>query len=421
MNIKDNKFLQIILAGLALAVVFTGGLYLGYENRPSVKKVTDLFNKNSGQPADVNFEAFWKAWTIVNEKYVDGNSTSSTSTKKTTNQDKVWGAIEGMISSLGDPYSVFLPPEENKRFEEDIQGNFSGVGMEVGMKDNTPTVISPLPNSPAKKAGVLAGDAILKINETSTSNLSIDEAVTLIRGKEGTTVTLTLLRAGNKDSFELKIMREVITIPTLDTKLITDPKTGQKVFVISLFKFSEPSPNLFRGGLKKFLESGTSNLVLDLRGNPGGYLEAAVDMASWFLPEGKVVVRESRGGGVAEHEYRSVGYDIFNKNNLKLHMIILVDRGSASASEILAGALSEYNVAKLVGEKTFGKGSVQQLIPVTSDSSIKLTIAKWLTPNGHSISKNGLSVDYEVKLTEENAKNGKDPQMDKAVELLIKN
>ncbi|MCX6712191.1 MAG: S41 family peptidase, partial [Candidatus Vogelbacteria bacterium] len=204
--------------------------------------------------------------------------------------------------------------------------------MEIGIKDSVLTVIAPLPDSPAKKAGVLAGDKVVKIDDTVTLGLSADEGVNLIRGDEGTKVRLTLVRGKDKP-FELTIVRAIINVPTLEAK-----KLDNGIFQIKLYSFSATSPDLFRAALRQFIESGSNKLILDLRGNPGGFLDAAVDMASWWLPAGKSVVVEKHGGGVENKTYRSAGYDIFTDN---LKMVILIDQGSASASEILAGALSE--------------------------------------------------------------------------------
>lgn len=402
---------------MAWAGTFYLGFYFGTENRPAQEKVTGVLGQDVGRPEAVDFSPFWQAWNILNEKYIDNNGNSST-TKHATDQDRVWGAIAGMTDSLGDPYTTFFPPEKKKKFDEEIRGNFSGVGMEIGVKDNILTVIAPLANSPAKRAGIQSGDKILKINAKLTNNMSADEAVNLIRGPEGTTVSLNLLRPSSstqlsdKDKpFDVTIKREVINIPTIDTK-----KLAGGIFVIRLYNFSAVSPNLFRDALKQFVDTKSDKLVLDLRGNPGGFLDAAVDMASWFLPSGKPIVVEKHGGKVADKVYRSSGYDIFTD---KLKMVVLVDRGSASASEILAGALSEYGKATLVGEQTFGKGSVQELVPL-GDSSLKVTIAKWYTPKDHSISLNGLKPDVTVPMTIDDVKAGRDPQMDKAVEILLK-
>jgi carboxyl-terminal processing protease len=322
---------------------------------------------------------------------------------------------------------VFFPPAEAKIFASQIAGNFEGVGMEVGNKDGKLVVVAPIKESPAEKAGMKTGDVILMIDGKESVSMPSDEAVQLIRGKAGTKVTLTVAREGVKAPIAITITRARIDLPTVKTQTKdevaadgTSSGSGLRkdgIFVISLYSFSANSANLFRNALKEFINSGSHKLVLDLRGNPGGYLEAAVDMASWFLPSGATVVKEEFGKDKNANVYRSKGYDIFGD---KLKMVILVDGGSASASEILAGALSENGVAKLVGQKTFGKGSVQELVPITSDTSLKVTVAKWLTPKGISISKHGIEPDYAVPFTEEDAKAKKDPQMDKAVELLSK-
>jgi carboxyl-terminal processing protease len=298
--------------------------------------------------------------------------------------------------------------------------------MEVGIKDERITVVAPIKGSPAERAGIKTGDQILKIGDTSTEGLALEAAIKLIRGKAGTSVTLTLGRAGEKAPLEIKVTRAVIDIPTIRTKTKDEVATAGSseggtglrkdgIFVIELYSFSANSANLFRNALKDFVDSGSKKLILDLRGNPGGYLEAAVDMASWFLPKGEIVLKEEFGKQKEEHIYRSKGYDIFGDD---LQMVILVNGGSASASEILAGALSENGVATLVGTKTFGKGSVQELVKITPETSIKVTIARWLTPKGTSISKTGITPQYVVEFTEANLLDKKDPQMEKAVELL---
>jgi carboxyl-terminal processing protease len=250
-------------------------------------------------------------------------------------------------------------------------------------------VIAPLKDSPAMKAGILAGDLIVTVDGKDTSSMSSEEAVSLIRGEIGTEVKIGVLHKDAKEVTEVKIVRQEIKIPTIDT----EKKDG--VFIIRLYNFSSESSNLFENALKEFITSGLPYLVLDLRGNPGGYLEAAVNMASYFLPEGKMIVSEKYGGNTSDSGHRSKGYNYFNSN---LKMVILVDGGSASASEILAGALKDHGVAKVVGVKSFGKGSVQQLVELSDGSSIKVTIAKWYTPNGVSISEHGIVPDIEATL-----------------------
>lgn len=396
-----GKKWHIILSIILVAGIFYAGFAIGSSKSGRVAL------EGESQLADLS--SFWKVWEILDDKF----SSASTTLPKVTSKEKVYGAIEGLTASYGDPYTVFFPPVESKAFNEEISGTFGGVGMEIATQDGTLTVVAPLKGSPAERAGVKAGDKIIRIGETSAEKLSSDEAVKLIRGEEGTKVSITFFRKGVKDPIDVDLIREKIEIPTIATK-----KTEEGVFVISLYNFSAVSPNAFKGALREFVESDTDKLVLDLRNNPGGYLEAALDMASWFLPAGKTVVTENFGekSNKEPHIYRSKGYNVFNDN---LKMVILVNGGSASASEILAGALSEYGKAVLLGENTFGKGSVQELVDVDDKTSLKVTVAHWFTPNGKSISNGGLKPDVEVRLTEENTKNGRDPQLEEAVKYLV--
>jgi carboxyl-terminal processing protease len=436
-----KKISPVLLWGLILTIVFGAGFYSGRSNlveasrSDALANSTDVLAATSGSvwkiPAFItgakekpksaesaDFGLFWKAWTLLDQKYVatHGTGTASTTVPKINpNQARVYGAIKGMVGSLGDPYTVFFDPEEADQFESQIEGNFSGVGMELGIKDNVITVIAALKNTPAEKAGMRPGDKILQIlsadQKKSTQDMPVEEAVKLIRGPKGTKVTFTVLREGIEDAFEVSMFRDTITLPTLDSSY--DRNTG--IFTIKLYSFSAQSSALFRDALRDFVATGSNKLILDLRGNPGGYLDAAVDMASWFLPAGKVVVKEASGQSATPITEVSKGYNIFTNN---LRMVILIDGGSASASEILAGALSEYNIATLVGAKTFGKGSVQELIKLDDNAAIKITVAKWFTPNGISISDGGLSPKYEVKVTPEDLKTKRDRQNEKAIELL---
>jgi len=405
---QRNGIWSFAIALFLLSAVFALGVYVGQEKRSATEKITSVFNKeNSNITFDVpqtDFGPFWKAWYSINQKYNSSNGT-------TTDQDKVWGAIQGLVASLGDPYSVFLPPEDAEIFEENIQGNFGGVGIEIGIRDDTLTVISPLKGTPADRAGILAGDKIIMAGGVITTGMSIDEAVKIIRGEIGTPIVLSVVREGKNEPLEIEITRDKIAVPTIETELRDDG-----VFVIQLYNFSAISSDLFREALRKFVLSASDKLVLDLRGNAGGFLQAAVDIGSWFLPAGKIIVTEDYGGKRDDIVHRSKGYNIFNKD---LKMVVLVNGGSASASEILAGALSEHDIATLVGEKTFGKGSVQELDKITPETSLKLTVAHWKTPQGKSISNGGLTPDFEVEMTQEQYIAGEDPQLEKAVELLL--
>lgn len=321
--------------------------------------------------------------------------------------------IEGLAASLGDPYTVFLPPSDAKNFNDDISGSFEGVGMEIAIRDQVLTVVSPLKDTPAYNAGIKSADKILKIDDTSTRSMNIDDAVELIRGPRGTKVTFTIVREGEAEPLNIDVTRDVINIPTIETHIEGD------VFVIELLNFSAPSPQLFKDALQKFVDSKKSKLIIDLRGNPGGFLDAAVDIASWFLPSGKVVVTEDYGDKQEPTVHRSKGYDIFTD---KLKLVILIDRGSASASEILAGALHVHGKATLIGTRSFGKGSVQELIDITPDTSLKLTIAHWLLPDDSAISNDGIQPDIKVELPETKSGDKVDPKadpiMDRALEYM---
>ena len=404
-----NKYKIVFIFVLFIALAFIAGIasgqYFNNGNTFDFSKLNIINNTQASTSEPIDMAPFWKVWALLDEKYVATKNIYAT----TTAQDRIWGAIEGMTGSLGDPYTIFMPPADAEEFETNISGNFEGVGMEIGIKDKALTVISPLKGSPAEAAGIKTGDKIITIDGKPAVDLTTDKAVKLIRGPKGTVVKITVLRNGDSKPLNFEITRAVIDIPTVDTEIKGD------VFVISLYNFYAQSRTQFKGALKEFVVSKKSRLVLDLRGNPGGYLDAAVDMASWFLPKDKVIVREELGDDKEEKVYRSKGYATFSD---KFKMIVLVDGGSASASEILAGALQEHGIAKLVGTKTYGKGSVQELLPVTNNTSLKVTIAKWLTPNGKSISEGGLTPDVEVKISDADAKAEKDTQMEKALELL---
>lgn len=397
----ENKKIIYILNVLPVVILTLFiGIYIGQRQNSPQTVTPNASYEEIAQSKE--FQSFWKVWQTLDEKFVRSAST--------TNDKKIYGAIQGLAESYGDPYTVFFPPVESKMFKEEIAGDFGGVGMEIGIKDKQLQVVTPIKDSPAERAGVKTGDLITSINGTSTIGMSSDEAVKLIRGPKGTEVKITFILAGTTKPVTKTIIRDTIKIPTIDYV----EKPGG-ISVISLYSFTAQSPELFRGALRQFVASGNHKLILDLRRNPGGYLDAAWDIASWFLPAGKVIVTEDFGSKGSPNVFRSKGYNIFNSN---LQMIVLVDGGSASASEILAGALKEQNVAKLVGTKTFGKGSVQELINITSDTSLKVTVASWLTPQGHNLSHDGLEPDFEVKIEEKDVISKKDPQMEKAIQLL---
>ncbi len=405
-----QKYVQGFGAVVVLVAVFGLGLYTGVAERISntVSAQSTTYITSGKAPSGIDESQLWRVWSLLDQQYVPSHSSSTIPTAK----ERLYGAIEGLAASYGDPYTVFMPPADAQIFQDDIKGEFGGVGMELGTKEGKVVVVSPLKDSPAEKAGMRSGDRVLAVDGKSTEGMAVDGAVKIIRGKKGTTVKLTIGRAGETKPIEVSIVRDTISIP-----IIKSYHTQDGIFVIELYSFSANSVDLFRQALRDFFISGDTKLILDLRGNPGGYLEAAVEMASFYLPVGETIVSEDFKGKREAVVHRSLGYNVFQ--NKKLSMAILVDQGSASASEILAGALQQHNVAKLIGTRTFGKGSVQQLIDVGDGAQLKVTIARWLTPNGKSISDGGLTPDIQKERTIEDVKAGKDPQKDAAVLWLI--
>jgi carboxyl-terminal processing protease len=400
-----SKRALVVLAIIGIVGAFGAGMQIGQKRALFVNVPKGSGGPELVSPDSLDLEPFWKSLDVLNSRFIATTASSSVPSDK----DKIWGAIAGLTASYGDPYTVFFPPKETSDFEEEVRGNFEGVGMEIAIKDKILTVVAPLKGTPAERAGIKPGDQILKIDKIFTGGMTVEEAIKHIRGPRGSIVTIVVKRNGGVE--DIKIERDVINIPTIETKLRDDG-----VFVISLYNFSSNSASIFRDALREFIESGSDKLVLDLRNNPGGYLESAVDMASFFLPIGKTVVIEDSGTKAKQQFERSKGYNVFNQN---LKMVILINEGSASAAEILAGALNEHGVARLVGQKSFGKGSVQELVSITPDTALKVTIARWLTPRGRSISENGLIPDVKVEVTKKDIEKKIDPQMEKAVAILL--
>jgi carboxyl-terminal processing protease len=325
-------------------------------------------------------------------------------------QDLLYGAIRGLTNSLGDSHTIFLPPEDSKKFEEDVTGNFGGIGAEIGVRNDQLVIIAPLKGNPAEKVGLKAGDKILAIDGKSTQGLDVNEAVKKIRGEIGTEVSLTIFRDGWDQTRDFKIVRANIQVPTMDWEPIT--RGTKQIAHLKLYSFNQNAPFLFYKTILAAFFGKTDAIVLDLRNNPGGFLEVAVNLAGWFLDKGSVVVSEKFRSG-EELVFRANG----NGALKEVPTVILVNKGSASASEILAGALRDHLGVKLVGNQTFGKGTVQELRPLSDNSKIKLTIANWVLPAGGIIDDEGLKPDYEVEIKEEET--ATDPQLEKAIEVLL--
>jgi carboxyl-terminal processing protease len=406
---RNYGSLALVMALLLAIGTFAAGLQVGQGvSGPQVAGLYEFFfpkEEVASSDSRPNLDEFWKVWDLLEEKYI------SASSSEVTIEERIQGAIEGLVDTYEDPYTVYMPPADAASFGEEIAGNFSGVGMEVGIRENLVTIISPLPETPAEKAGLIAGDVIVRIDGVTTEDMRIDEAVQLIRGEKGTVVELVIFREGEDEFITIPVTRDTIEIPTVKTEKRDD------VFIISLYSFNAVSEEKMRDAVIEYSQSGAKSLVLDLRGNPGGYLQSAVTIASYFLPSGKVVVIEESGEATEQQIFRSRSRgqeSPFNNKNL----VVLVDNGSASASEILAGALKDHDSATVIGIDTFGKGSVQELVELDDGSSLKVTVARWLTPSGVSISEGGLKPHIEITRSPAQRLAGEDPQLDAAIRFL---
>lgn len=406
------KTKQVLIISIVVSLVFgfTGGfLFKDIKNGDSLTTVKKIVNIDKDKPEEVDFSLFWKVYNDLSAKYVDKG--------KLDQQKILYGAIDGLVNSVGDPYTVFFEPVTSKKFQEEISGSFGGVGIEIGKRNNVLTVIAPIKDTPAFKAGIKAGDKIIKIDGKPSNDLAIEEAVNLIRGKRGTKVVLTIQNSTTKD---VELIRDAIKIPTIEWKLIE--QEGKKIAYMQIYSFNQTVDSEFKKASDEILKSNADRLIIDLRNNPGGLLDSAINLAGWFLDKNQIVVSEVFSDGT-KNEFISNGNGLLKK----YPTVILMNGGSASASEILAGALHDNRNIKIVGEKSFGKGSVQELEKYGDGSSLKVTIAKWLTPAGISISEKGIEADIEIKFNEEDLKEegkieigtpGKDPQLDKAIEVL---
>ncbi|OGY64406.1 MAG: hypothetical protein A3I89_03165 [Candidatus Harrisonbacteria bacterium RIFCSPLOWO2_02_FULL_41_11] len=410
-RIFKEKAEKIVLAAILFIlalIIGAGAFYFGYQKgleTPKTIVIENVSNINSGGEIDANFGIFWEAWDLIKREYFKGG--------KIVDKDLVYGAITGLVNSLGDPNTVFLPPEDSKKFEEDVNGNFGGIGAEIGIKEKQLVIIAPLKGNPAEKAGLKAGDKILAINEKNASGLDVSEAVKKIRGEIGTAVTLAILREGWEKPQDFKIIRDNIEIPTMEWSIIQ--KDDKKFIHLKLFSFNQNAPTVFYKAVLIVLYERPDGIILDLRNNPGGFLEVAINIAGWFLDRGDIVATE-KFRNQEEVVFRASG----NAALKNIPMVILVNKGSASASEILAGALRAQIKTKLVGETTFGKGTVQELRNLSDNSTVKLTVANWLLPDGTLIDEKGIKPDIEVELKDEDAEKGRDPQLDKAVEVILR-
>lgn len=399
---NKNKLTNFLLVISFIILIFGSGYKLGeYKNRFSPLQPTVL-----NQQSSLNFDLFWETWNKLQERYVDQ--------KKIDSKKMYYGAIKGMVSSLEDPYTFFLTPEENKQTKDDLGGKFEGIGAQLGLKENRIIIIAPLKNSPAEISGVKPGDFINEVDGTPTKNWTLIQAVSKIRGPKNTKVKLTLERNGKE--FEVTITRQQIIVASVELEF------DKSIAILKVNQFGDNTNEEWNKAVdeikNKWSNKLIKGLVLDLRDNPGGYLESSVYLASEFLPLGKLVVKQEAT------LYGNKEYRVSRLGKLQeIPMSILINKGSASASEILAGALRDYKKGKLVGEKSFGKGSVQEALDLSGGAGLHVTVAKWILPNGDWINSKGIEPDIKITneikegdtVTKEN-----DSQLDKAIEILSK-
>lgn len=347
---------------------------------------------------DVDFNQFWRIWNTLKMRFY----------KQPVSEVKMfYGSLAGSVAALGDPYSVFLEPQTAEKFSQELSGVFGGIGAEIAIKQDKLIIIAPLADTPAERAGLKAGDKIYAIDKIDTRGLTLDEAVLKIRGQKGAEVTLTIMRNGFDKPKDFAITRDIIVIKSVQPRMLDN-----NIAYIRLMAFQEDTVPAFDKAVRELILQNPKGIIFDMRNNPGGFLQGAIDVAGEWIKD-DVILIEKFGNG-AKREYRSDG----NGRLSDFKTVVLVNKGSASGAEIVAGALQDYKLATLVGETTFGKGSVQDYEQFSDGSALKLTIAEWLTPKSRVINEKGVEPDVKVEFTDEDFAQGRDPQMDKAVELL---
>lgn len=400
MTANQPRHLAVYFFVIFIVVSFGVGIWAGkvFFTPPKEASYVDVVNRDTPEAKNLDFSLFWRVWDAVAAKAY----------KQPVDQEKMfYGAIKGLVSSLDDPYSSFLDPDETREFNKELAGTLEGIGIEIGLKKQRLTVIAPIEGTPAETAGLRAGDWILKINDESTVDMPLDTAVQKIRGPKGTSVKLTISHGGTAEPAEIDVARDKITVKSVKYKMLDNG-----IAYVELSQFGDDTVTEFDKAVREMLAQNAQGLILDLRNNPGGLLDDSIKIGGEFVEQEVIVKERDADGSVLD--LKSEG-----PARLKdLPVIVLVNEGSASASEILAGALRDHRQIPLIGTKTFGKGSVQDLDNLPQETSLRLTVAHWLTPNGSEIDEKGLEPDIKVELSDEDYDNDRDPQLDKATKVI---
>lgn len=394
---RSSRALSALVSLAFVAASFSAGWTLGKDAGAQPNVSGGVTNLEAEASSDVDFAQFWEVWNLLKEQYYK---------QPVSELDLFYGAMRGMVAGAGDPYTTYFEPEEAEAFRAALNGTFSGIGAEIGMRDGQLVVVAPLADSPASRAGVQPGDAIWAIDGTETAGMSVEQAVSRIRGEEGTDVTLTLSHDGATEAEDIVLTRAVITIDSVKWEFTED-----NVAVVSISQFNDDTAALFGEAANEILSKNARGIVIDLRSNPGGLLSAAIDLASAWVGYRPVVLEKE------QDDTRSFSGTSAPRLS-GVPTVVLVNGGSASASEILSGALQDYGLATIVGTQTFGKGSVQDYRELPDGSAVKITIASWYTPKGRGINEEGITPDRLVEFTQEDAHAKRDPQKEAALEIL---
>lgn len=400
---RKPRTAAFLIVAVLVGSSFSTGMFLGKQQgaRAAVPEgegqLLDRGTVPSSVSDDVDFDEFWDVWNMVKENYYK---------QPVSDRSLYYGAMKGMVAAAGDPYTMYFDPEASKDFKGMLSGTFSGIGAELGSKDGMIVVVAPLAGSPAEKAGLAEGDIILSVDQKDVTKMSVDQVVVLVRGVEGTNVTLSVVHAGADHAEDITITRQIIKIDSVKWSI-----DNEGFATISIAEFNGDTTGLFNQAVNDVLAKNAKGIVFDLRSDPGGLLTAAIDVASAWTGYQTVVIEKLQDEA---HSFPGVSAPRLEG----IPTVVLVDGGSASASEIVAGALQDYGLATMVGTQTFGKGSVQDFRDLPGGGSVKITIAAWYTPKGRTINETGLTPDVVVEYTKEDAHAKRDPQKEKALEIL---